>query len=49
MLFATVSLAILCVLMSLLVLVPALREMVLQPAVEVLVAGVGHSVTLVKL
>jgi multicomponent Na+:H+ antiporter subunit D len=43
------SLAVLCLAMSLLVLVPGLRDTVLQPAVDVLLAGVGYSATLVKL
>ncbi|MDI6451545.1 complex I subunit 5 family protein [Anaerobaca lacustris] len=49
MLLAMGFLAVLCLAMSLLVLLPGLRETVLQPAVDVLLAGVGYSVTLVKL
>ena len=43
MIVAMVFLAVLCLLMSLLILVPSLREAILQPAVDVLVKGVGYS------
>jgi len=49
MLVAMMFLASLCLLMSLLLLVPALRTTVLQPAVEVLVEGVGHSLKVANL
>ena len=42
MLVAMVALAILCVLMGLLVIIPSLRESILKPAVDVLTAGPGH-------
>jgi len=48
MLLAMGFLAVLCLAMSLLVLLPALRETVLQPAVDVLLAGVDYSITLVR-
>ena len=48
MLVAMGFLAVLCLAMSLLVLLPALRETVLQPAVDVLLAGVDNSITLVR-
>jgi multicomponent Na+:H+ antiporter subunit D len=46
---AMLFLAALCLLMSLLVLVPSLRVMVLQPAVDVLLEGVGHSMKMANL
>jgi multicomponent Na+:H+ antiporter subunit D len=49
MMLAMVGLACLCLLMSLLILVPSLRAVVLEPAVDVLVKGVGHSTELAKL
>jgi multicomponent Na+:H+ antiporter subunit D len=49
MLMAMLFLATLCLLMSLLVLVPSLRNAVLQPAVDVLVQGVGHSMKVANL
>jgi len=49
MLVATVSLATLCVFMSLLILLPTLRTTILQPAVDVLVEGVGYSIRLASL
>jgi formate hydrogenlyase subunit 3/multisubunit Na+/H+ antiporter MnhD subunit len=42
MLVAMVFLACLCVLMGLLVIVPALRECILEPAVKVLTDGPGY-------
>jgi multicomponent Na+:H+ antiporter subunit D len=47
MIVAMVFLAVLCLLMSLLILVPSLRETILQPAVDVLVKGVGYSRALI--
>jgi hypothetical protein len=44
-----IFLAVLCVSMGLLVLVPSLREAVLQPAVDALIEGVGHSTRLANL
>jgi multicomponent Na+:H+ antiporter subunit D len=49
MLMAMLFLATLCLLMSLLVLVPSLRNAVLQPAVDVLVQGVNHSMKVANL
>jgi len=49
MLWAMAFLAALCLFMSLLVLVPSLRNLILQPAVDTLLAGVGYSATIVKL
>jgi multicomponent Na+:H+ antiporter subunit D len=49
MLLAMLLLTVLCVLMSLLVLVPSLRVTVLQPAVNVLVAGIDYSRELITL
>lgn len=49
MLLAMGALAVLCLAMSLLVLVPTWRETVLQPAVDVLLAGVGYGASLAKL
>jgi multicomponent Na+:H+ antiporter subunit D len=49
MLAAMLFLATLCLLMGLLVLVPSLRSAVLQPAVDVLIAGVGHSMQVANL
>jgi multicomponent Na+:H+ antiporter subunit D len=49
MLVAMIFLAVLCVSMGLLVLVPSLREAVLQPAVDALIEGVGHSTRLANL
>jgi hypothetical protein len=49
MLAAMLFLATLCLLMSLLVLVPSLRVTVLQPAVDVLIAGVSHSLKVANL
>jgi multicomponent Na+:H+ antiporter subunit D len=49
MLLAMAFLAALCLLMSLLLLVPSLRNAVLQPAVDVLTAGVGHSLQVANL
>ncbi|OHB67200.1 MAG: hypothetical protein A2Y76_08475 [Planctomycetes bacterium RBG_13_60_9] len=46
---AMLFLATLCLLMSLLVLVPSLRVAVLQPAVDVLIEGVGHSMKVANL
>ncbi len=43
------ALAVLCLAMSLLVLAPGLREAVLQPAVDVLLAGAGQAAALVKM
>ncbi len=48
MLLAMLFLAVLCLLMSLLLLVPSLRENVLQPAVDVLVKGVAYSTDLIE-
>jgi len=48
MLAAMAFLAVLCLAMSLLVLVPSLREAVLQPAVEVLVKGVSSPMAVVS-
>ena len=47
MLVAMVFLACLCVLMGLLLLVPGLREIVLEPAVKVLVDGVSYSANVI--
>lgn len=49
MLIAMLFLAALCLLMSLLILVPSLRVAVLQPAVDVLVEGVNHSIRVANL
>jgi len=49
MLIAMFFLAALCLLMGLLVLVPSLRITVLQPAVDVLIEGVGHSMKVANL
>jgi multicomponent Na+:H+ antiporter subunit D len=49
MVLAMGSLAALCLLMSLLLLVPALREVTLQPAVDTLLAGVDYSVEVAKM
>jgi len=49
MLMAMLFLATLCLLMSLLVLVPSLRVTVLQPAVDVLIQGVSHSLKVANL
>jgi multicomponent Na+:H+ antiporter subunit D len=49
MLVAMLFLASLCLLMSLLILVPSLRTTVLQPAVDTLMEGVGHSTRLANL
>ena len=46
---AMLFLATLCLLMSLLVLVPSLRVTVLQPAVDVLIEGVSHSMKMANL
>jgi multicomponent Na+:H+ antiporter subunit D len=46
---AMLFLASLCLLMSLLVLVPSLRVAVLQPAVDALVEGVNHSIRVANL
>ncbi|MBN2132768.1 MAG: hypothetical protein JW741_24925 [Sedimentisphaerales bacterium] len=48
MLLAMAFLAVLCLLMSLLLLVPSLRAGVLEPAVVVLVEGVDHSTKLIQ-
>ncbi len=48
MLLAMLFLAVLCLLMSLLLLVPSLRENVLQPAVDVLVKGAAYSTELIR-
>ncbi|MBN1509283.1 MAG: hypothetical protein JW955_20730 [Sedimentisphaerales bacterium] len=49
MLIAMFFLTALCLLMSLLVLVPSLRVAVLQPAVDVLIQGVSHSMEVANL
>ena len=49
MVLAMGSLAALCLLMSLLLLIPSLREMTLQPAVDTLLAGVEYSVEVAKM
>jgi multicomponent Na+:H+ antiporter subunit D len=49
MLIAMFFLAALCLLMSLLILMPSLRSTVLQPAVDVLIEGVNHSVRVANL
>jgi len=49
MLIAMFFLAALCLLMGLLVLVPSLRVTVLQPAVDVLVDGVSHTIKVANL
>jgi multicomponent Na+:H+ antiporter subunit D len=49
MLVAMIFLACLCVLMGLLVLVPSLKQSVLDPAVKVLVDGVQYSATVMKI
>ena len=48
MLYAMVFLACLCVLMGLLVLIPGLREAVLEPAVEVLTNGLDYSANVIE-
>ena len=49
MIFAMVFLACLCVLMGLLVLVPGLKESILQPAVDVLTNGLQYSADVVAM
>jgi multicomponent Na+:H+ antiporter subunit D len=49
MLVAMIFLACLCVLMGLLVLVPSLKQSILDPAVQVLVDGVRYSATVMKI
>ena len=48
MLYAMMFLACLCVLMGLLVLIPGLREAVLEPAVKVLTNGLNYSANVIE-